>query len=181
MGPRGMSLNRWTLNFNPKFDVSSAVLVWVRLFYLPLHCWCDDYLLAIGNALGNTSINLSSSQECLYGLECVWKWIWKNDSSRLSLCLWTTRHICKKWINPFKCKACQEYNNFAKDCKVISLLNPFWKKKNNDNTHKRIIVSKHIISSSFNIPKGPVAPSLNTFVVLSQPDQESIASSLIKC
>ena len=53
MGPQGLYLNKWTPDFDPTQDVTSAVPVWVRLPHLPLHCWNTDSLEAIGNKLGN--------------------------------------------------------------------------------------------------------------------------------
>ena len=52
MGPQGLYLNKWTLDFDPNQDVPSAVPVWVRLSHLPLHCWNLRSLEAIGNTLG---------------------------------------------------------------------------------------------------------------------------------
>jgi hypothetical protein len=52
MGARGLYLNRWTLDFNPENDIPSTVLVWVRLPFLPLHCWNEETIKEIGNSLG---------------------------------------------------------------------------------------------------------------------------------
>ena len=52
MGPQGLYLNKWTLDFDLNQDVPSVVLVWVRLSHLPLHCWNSQSLEAIGNTLG---------------------------------------------------------------------------------------------------------------------------------
>jgi hypothetical protein len=52
MGPQGLCLNQWTSDFDPAQDVPSAVLVWVRLPHMSLHCWSLKSLEAIGNALG---------------------------------------------------------------------------------------------------------------------------------
>lgn len=52
MDSRYLYLNRWTLDFDPEIDVLSAVLVWVRLPHLPLHCWGDDSVKVTGNAVG---------------------------------------------------------------------------------------------------------------------------------
>jgi hypothetical protein len=52
IGTKGMYLNKWTLDFNPENEIPSAVLVWVRLPFLPLHCWNDETIKNIGNALG---------------------------------------------------------------------------------------------------------------------------------
>jgi hypothetical protein len=51
MGSRGMYLNRWTPNFNLENGIPLAVSVWVRVPYLPLHCWKDEMVRAIGNSL----------------------------------------------------------------------------------------------------------------------------------
>jgi hypothetical protein len=51
MGSRGMYLNKWTLDFNSENDILSAVPVWVRLPFFPLHCWNDETLRNIGNSL----------------------------------------------------------------------------------------------------------------------------------
>ena len=53
MGPHGLYLNRWSLSSDLEKDVPSMVLVWVHLPHLPLHCWNDETLQAIGNSCGN--------------------------------------------------------------------------------------------------------------------------------
>ena len=52
MDMRGLYLNQWTPDFDPKMDVPSAVPVWVRLPHLPLHCWGDESVKEIGNVVG---------------------------------------------------------------------------------------------------------------------------------
>jgi hypothetical protein len=46
-----MYLNRWFPYFNMEIDVPSAILVWVKLPHLPLHCWSDYALCCIGNSM----------------------------------------------------------------------------------------------------------------------------------
>jgi hypothetical protein len=53
MGARGMYLNKLTPYFSPENGIPSAVPVRVRLPFLPLHCWNDETIINIGNALGN--------------------------------------------------------------------------------------------------------------------------------
>ena len=53
METRGLYLNKWIPDFDPELDLSNVVLVWVRLPHLPLHCWGDDLVREIGNAIGN--------------------------------------------------------------------------------------------------------------------------------
>ena len=52
MGPQGLYLNRWTTDFDPAVDVPKAVMVWVLLSNLPIHCWAPSSLQTIGNSLG---------------------------------------------------------------------------------------------------------------------------------
>ena len=47
MGPQGIYLNKWTLDFHPMQDVPSVVPLWARLPHLPLHCWNSASLEAI--------------------------------------------------------------------------------------------------------------------------------------
>ena len=47
-----MYLNRWNAYFDPDKDITSTVPVWVKIPHLLLHCWGDEDLRAIGNALG---------------------------------------------------------------------------------------------------------------------------------
>jgi len=52
MDTRGLYLNKWTLEFDLEMDVPNVIPVWVRLPHLPLHCWEDVSVKAIGNAVG---------------------------------------------------------------------------------------------------------------------------------
>ena len=52
LGPQGLYLNKWNLEFDLNQDIPSVVPVWVRLPHLPLHCWNSGSLEAIGNTLG---------------------------------------------------------------------------------------------------------------------------------
>ena len=52
MGPQGLYMNKWTLDFDLAQYVPSAVPFWVRLPHLPLHCWNQKSLQTIGNSLG---------------------------------------------------------------------------------------------------------------------------------
>jgi hypothetical protein len=47
-----MHLNRWTPDFDPEVDILSTVPIWVCLPHLPFHCWGDDVLKSIGDAIG---------------------------------------------------------------------------------------------------------------------------------
>ena len=51
MGPQGLYLNKWTLDFDPTQGVLIVVSVWVRPPHLPIHCSNFESLEAIGNTL----------------------------------------------------------------------------------------------------------------------------------
>jgi hypothetical protein len=52
MGSRGVYLNHWMPDFSPENEIPSVVLVWVKLPFLPYHCWTDETIRNIGNTLG---------------------------------------------------------------------------------------------------------------------------------
>ena len=52
MDSRGLYLKKWTPDFDPELDIPSVIPVWVRLPHLPLYCWGDELVRAIGNAVG---------------------------------------------------------------------------------------------------------------------------------
>ena len=51
MGPQGLYLNKWTPDFDPSQDVPYAIPVWLRLPFIPLHCWNTKSLVIVGNKL----------------------------------------------------------------------------------------------------------------------------------
>ena len=71
MGPQGLYLNKWTPDFDPAVDVPTAVLVWVRLPNLPVHCWNWDSLKRIGNALGKFIDRENNKDQYDYARICV--------------------------------------------------------------------------------------------------------------
>lgn len=48
----GLYMRPWIMNFVPKRETFTSVLVWVRLYSLPLDYWKNESLMAIGNKLG---------------------------------------------------------------------------------------------------------------------------------
>jgi hypothetical protein len=51
-GPRGLYLNKWTLDFDPENGILSIVSVWVRIPHLPFHFCGDEVLKSISDTLG---------------------------------------------------------------------------------------------------------------------------------
>jgi hypothetical protein len=119
MGARGMYLNKWTPDFSPENDIPSAVPVWVRLPFLPLHCWNDETIRNIGNTLGKF-IDRSEPKDGLQACArlCVEVDLEKGlpEAIQLNLDSWSYIQQVDYEQIPFKCKICHEYGHFAKSC-----------------------------------------------------------------
>lgn len=77
MDSRGLYLNKWTPDFDLELDIPNAVPVWVRLPHLPLHCWGDESVRAIGNDVGITLTEVSRETTCRLVLVSALKLIWE--------------------------------------------------------------------------------------------------------
>lgn len=119
MDTRGLYLNRWTPDFDPEMDVPNAVPVWVRLPHLPLHCWGDESVRAIGNAVGKY-VDRSEPKENMYACAriCVEVDLSKGlpEAVKLQVDRWTHIQQVDYEQLPFKCKVCHEYGHFANRC-----------------------------------------------------------------
>lgn len=71
MGPQGLYLNRWSLDFDPNLDIPSVVPVWVKLPHLPFHLWNHDAYKAIRNALGKYMDAVEPKSNFSYTHMCV--------------------------------------------------------------------------------------------------------------
>jgi len=122
MDSRGLYLNKWTPDFDPELDIPNAVPVWACLPHLPLHCWGDDLVKAIGNAVGKY-IDRSESKDNMQACAsiCVEVDLGRGLPEAIKLKVDDWCHIQKldyKQI-PFKCKVCHEYGHFANRCSKI--------------------------------------------------------------
>jgi hypothetical protein len=119
MGSQGMYLNKWTPYFSPENDIPSGVSVWVRLPFLPLHCWNDETLRNIGNSLGKY-IDHAEPRDDLQACAklCIEVDLEKGllEAIQLTLDSWSYIQQVDYEQLPFKCKACHEYGHFAKNC-----------------------------------------------------------------
>lgn len=119
MDSRGLYLNKWTPDFDPELDVPSVVPVWVRLPHLPLHCWGDESVHAIGNAVGkyiDRSEPKDNTQACtrIYVKLDLGKGLL--EAIKLKVDEWShIQQLDYKQV-PFKCKVCHEYGHFANRC-----------------------------------------------------------------
>jgi hypothetical protein len=119
MGGGGMYLNKWTPDFSPKNDIPSAVPVWVRIPFLPLHCWNDETIRNIGNTLGKF-INCVEPKEGLQACARIYVEVDLEKglpkAIQLNLDSWTYIQQVDYEHIPFKCKICHEYGHFSKSC-----------------------------------------------------------------
>jgi hypothetical protein len=119
MGPQGLYLNKWTPDFDPSQDVPSAVPVWVRLPHLPLHCWNQKSLLAIGNTLGRYIDQAVRKDQYSCARICVEVdlEVGLPEAIKLMAADWTHIQELDYEQLPFKCRHCHGYGHFARHCK----------------------------------------------------------------
>lgn len=120
MDTRGLYLNRWTPDFDPKMDIPNVFPVWVRLPHLPLHCWGDDSIKAIGNAV-RKYIDRCEPKENMHACAriCVEVDLGKGlpEANKIKVDQWTHIQQLDYEQIPFKCKVCHKYGHFANRCK----------------------------------------------------------------
>ena len=116
MGSRGMYLNKWDLFFDPEKDIASSVPVWVKLPHLPLHCWSDEDLKAIGNTLGK-HIDKSEPKHPMFSCAriCIEVDLEKGflEAINMSMDSWNHLQTIDYEQIPFKCKTYHEYGHFT--------------------------------------------------------------------
>ena len=87
---------------NPQKDISFVIPVWVKLPHIPLHCWNDEYLRAIGKSL-RKFIDKSYLKPLMFLCTriCV-EFDLEKGLQRLSIYLWMDGITCKQWnMNKF--------------------------------------------------------------------------------
>jgi len=118
MGTRGMYLNKWTPDFIPENDIHSVVPVWVKLPFLPLHCWNNETIKNIGNTLGRF-IDRAEPRDTIqsYACLCIEVDLEKGLPKAIQLTLdgWSYIQTIDYEQIPFKCKACHEFGHFTKN------------------------------------------------------------------
>jgi hypothetical protein len=119
MGPRGLYLNQWTLDFDPSQDVPSVVLVWVRLPHLPLQSWNPKSLEVIGNKLGKYIDSPRRRDQYSCARICVEVDLEEGlpESIKLTVVHWSYIQVLEYEQLSFKCQHFHNYGHFAKRCK----------------------------------------------------------------
>lgn len=119
MDSRGLYLNKWIPNFDTKLDIPSVVPVWVRLPHLPLHCWGDESVRAIGNVVGKY-IDRNEPKDNMQACAriCVEVDLGRGLPEAIKLKVDDWSHVQQLDYEhiPFKCKVCHEYGHFANRC-----------------------------------------------------------------
>ena len=119
MGPRGLYLNKWTPDFDPSQDVPPTVPVWVRLPFLPLHCWNTESLVLIGNKLGRYIDRAERKDQFSCARICVEVdlEIGLPEAIQLTVADWSyTQELDYEQIL-FKCRFFHGYGHFSRNCK----------------------------------------------------------------
>jgi hypothetical protein len=118
MGPQGLYLNRWTPDFDPTMDIPKAVPVWVRLPNLPMHCWGEESLRAIGNGLGKYIDQADPKGQYSFARICVEVDLEAGLPEAIKLTVKGWQHFQQLDYEqlPFKCRHCHEYGHFQRHC-----------------------------------------------------------------
>jgi hypothetical protein len=118
MGTQGLYLNKWTPDFNPLVDTPKEVPVWVRLPNLPLHCWDFESLQRIGNGVGKFIDKADNKGQYTCARICVEVDLEAGlpEAVKLTVGSWTHYQKLDYEHLPFKCRNCQEYGHFQRNC-----------------------------------------------------------------
>jgi len=122
MDSRGLSLNRWSPDFDPEMDIPNVVPVWVRLPHLPIHCWGDESFKAIGNTV-RKYIDICEPKDNMHACAriCVELDLGRGlpEAIKIKVDQWThIQQLEYKQIS-FKCKVCHEYGHFSNRCSKL--------------------------------------------------------------
>lgn len=117
MGPKTLYLNKWTPDFDRVVDVPSAVLVWVMLPNLPIHCWNWESLKHIRNTLGKFIDKANNKDQYDCARICVEVDLEVGLPEAIKIRVGPWMHVQKLDYEqlPFKCRKCQVYRHFARD------------------------------------------------------------------
>lgn len=159
MDTRGLYLNRWTPEFDLELDIPSVVPVWVRLLHLPLHCWRDESVKVIGNAVGKY-IDISEPKENMHPCAriCVEVNLGKGLPEAIKIKVDHWIHIQRSDYEqiPFKCKVCHEYGHSSnrwlkkQESEEVEVQETKWEpiKRKEDNKQNLFSASPILICSS---------------------------------
>jgi hypothetical protein len=119
MGPQGLYLNKWSLDFNPTQYVPSPVPVLVHLPHLTLHCWNMKSLESIGNNLRKYIDKVDRKEQYSCARICVEVDLEMGLPEYIQLKVTNWSHIQELDYEqlPFKCRYFHGYRHFSRHFK----------------------------------------------------------------
>jgi len=100
-------------------DVPNVVPVWVTLPHLPLHCWEDKLVKAIGNVVGKY-IDRCEPKKYMHACAMIYVEVDLGkglpEAIKFKVYQWTHIQQLEYEQIPFKCKVCHEYGHFTNKC-----------------------------------------------------------------
>ena len=116
------------MNFVPEREIFSLVLVWVRLYYLPLDYWQTELLVAIGNKLARYIKAYEATRRGKYtsfARICV-----EMDLSGALPDEVILEVFDEEWVQTvdyehilFRCSKCHEHGHLFRDCLLSKVVN----------------------------------------------------------
>lgn len=116
------------MNFVPERDTLTSVLVWIRLYSLPLHYWQTESLTAIGNKLGcffKASEATRRGKYTAFAQICVEMDLFGALLDELIL-----EVFYEEWVQtvayehiPFRCRRCHEHGHLFRDFPLSKIKN----------------------------------------------------------
>lgn len=132
----GLYMRPWVMNFVLEKETFTLVLVWVRVYSLPLDYWKSESLVAIGNKLGcyvKASEATRRGKYTSFARICV-----EMDLSGALLEEIILEVFDQEWVQtvdyehiPFKCRKCHEHGHLFRNCPLNKEI-----KKSSSNTVK---------------------------------------------
>lgn len=110
----------WRMNFVSERETFTSVLVWVRLYPLPLDYWQTESLIAIGNKLGRF---IKAAQATRRGKYTSFERIYVEMDLSRALPDEVILEVCdEEWVEtvdyehiPFRCRKCHEHGHLFRD------------------------------------------------------------------
>ena len=122
----GLYMRPCVMKFIPTRETFTSVLVWIRLYSLPLDYWLLESLKAIGNKIGHF-IKISDGTLRAKYTSFTWICVEMDLSGALPKEI-ILEVYDEEWVQtadyeniPFRCCKCHEHGHLFKDCPIINM------------------------------------------------------------